>query len=83
MVERLIRICRNELFDQTLFWTKSDLEAKLALFQIYFNENRPHLGVYGYTPNQIDNNDKAKVIDIINFRWKIMCRGLFQLPIAA
>ncbi|AOW51143.1 TPA: DDE-type integrase/transposase/recombinase [Legionella pneumophila subsp. pneumophila] len=82
-VERLIRICRNELLDQTLFWTKSDLAAKFALFQTYFNEKRAHMGINGDTPNQIVNHDKSQVIDIKNYRWQKLCRGLFQLPIAA
>jgi len=82
-VERLIRICRNELLDQTLFWNKSDLEEKLALFQTYFNEKRAHMGINGDTPNQIANHDKPQVINIKNYRWQKLCRGVFQLPIAA
>jgi len=34
-VERLIRICRNELLDHTLFWTELDLQRKLDKFKVY------------------------------------------------
>jgi len=82
-VERLIRICRNEVLDQSLFWTDSDLQSKLDRFQHYFNEDRTHMGVKGRTPNQISENKTPNVIDIKNYRWKRHCRSLFQLPIAA
>ena len=77
------RICRNELLDQTLFWTESDLQAKLALFQQYFNVHRTHMGLDGAIPNDLANNHDPKIIDIKNYRWKSHCRGLFQLPMAA
>ena len=38
-VERLIRICRKELLEQTLFWTSSDLQQKPDKFRHYFNEH--------------------------------------------
>src|SRR5262245_25628237 len=31
-VERLIRICRNEVLDRILFWNNTDLQCKLDLF---------------------------------------------------
>ena len=82
-VERLIRICRNEVLDRSLFWTASDLQSKLDSFQHYFNEYRTHMGIDGNTPKLISENIKSNVIDIKYFRWKSHCRGLFQLPIAA
>jgi len=82
-VERLIRTCRNELLDRTLFWTQTDLHSKLALFQEYFNEHRTHMGIDGSTPNQISEDGSPNVIDINNYRWKSHSRGLFKLPIAA
>ena len=36
-VERLIGTVRREYLDQTLFWTKADLEDKLRGFQDYLN----------------------------------------------
>ena len=82
-VERLIRICRNEVLDRSLFWTELNLQTKLNHFQQYFNEHRTHMGLEGNTPNQIAENKKLKAIDIRNFRWELHCKGLFQLPIAA
>jgi putative transposase len=79
-VERLIGSIRRELLDHTLFWTATDLENKLREYQCYYNERRSHSGRYGTTPV---NPESAKVIDINEYRWKKLCRGLFQLPIAA
>lgn len=81
-VERLVRIVRNEVLDRTLFWTATDLQAKLEQFQQFFNEHRSHMGLDGDTPNQISDNKKSMRININNFRWKSHCKGLFQLPIA-
>lgn len=81
-VERLIRICRNEMLDRILFWNERDLQRKLDLFQHYFNEHRTHMGISGKTPLQISENNKANIIDIKNYSGKSFCRGLFQLPIA-
>ena len=82
-VERLIRICRNEVLDQSLFFTATDLLSKLKSFQCYFNEYRTHMGLAGYIPNQVSRKRKPKVININNYRWKAHCRGLFKLPISA
>ncbi len=46
-IERLIRSCRNELLDRTLFWTESDLQRILDQFKQYFNEQRTHMGLHG------------------------------------
>jgi len=43
-VERLIGTVRRECLDRTLFWTTTDLEAKLLDFQHYYNEHRTHAG---------------------------------------
>jgi len=82
-VERLIRICRNEVLDRSFFWTCSDLQCKLNQFQYYFNEHRTHMGLNGSIPNLISENKKPNVIDINHYRWKKHCRGFFNLPIAA
>ncbi len=82
-VERLIRICRNEVLDCSLFWTASDLQYKFNIFQDYFNEHRTHMGLNGSVPNQISENKKPNVIDIKNYHWRKHCRGLFNLPVAA
>ena len=49
-VERLIGTLRRECLDRTLFWTATDLEAKLLDFQHYYNEHRTHAGRKGYPP---------------------------------
>lgn len=82
-VERLIRTCRNELIDQSLFWNKLDLMRKLAMYQRYYNESRTHMGLNGGTPKQVAINDNYDPIDINNYQWKSCCRSLFKLPIAA
>jgi len=41
-VERPIGTVRRECLDRTLFWTTTDLEAKLLDFQHYYNEHRTH-----------------------------------------
>ena len=82
-IERLIRICRNEVLDHSLFWTELDLQRKLDQFQEYFNDHRTHMGLGGNIPTQVSENKKTTVINLNNYRWKSHCRGLFQLPIAA
>jgi putative transposase len=81
-VERLIRICRNELLDRIIFWNESDLQNKLNQFQHYFNHHRAHMGLQGKTPLEMDENKTANILDIKKYRWQSHCRGLFQLPIA-
>ena len=80
LVERLIGSVRRELLDQTLFWTATDLESKLRVYQCYYNECRTHTGRDGATPLESSGN---KVVDISDYRWKKYCRGLFDLPVAA
>jgi putative transposase len=79
-IERLIGTIRRECLDQTLFWTTTDLELKLAAFQEYYNEYRTHAGLDGHTPVEIQG---LRVIDLKSYRWKKHCRGLYQTPIAA
>ena len=47
-VERLIGTLRRECLDRTLFWTTTDLEAKLLDFQHYYNEHRTHAAHQGH-----------------------------------
>ncbi len=79
-VERLIGSVRRELLDQTLIWTATDLDNKLRNYQRYFNECRTHSGRDGVTPVETSGNT---VVDINRYRWKELCRGLFQHPVAA
>ncbi len=79
-VERLIGSIRRELLDQTLFRAATDLENKLREYQCYYNEHRCHAGRDGATPV---SSSSDKVVDINSYRCKKLCRGLFQLPVAA
>ena len=79
-VERLVGTIRRECLDRTLFWTTSDLEAKLREFQKYFNEHRTHAGIEGRLP---DSGGPGSPISLASYRWQKHCRGLHQTPIAA
>ena len=58
-VERLIGTLRRECLDRTLFWTTTDLEAKLLDFQHYYNEHRTHAGCKGLPPVPGVNADRS------------------------
>ena len=58
-VERLIGTLRRECLDRTLFWTSTDLEAKLLDFQQYYNEHRTHAGRQGHPPVTGVNADRS------------------------
>ena len=79
-VERLIGSVRRELIDQTLFWTATDLENKLRNYRRYYNEHRRHSSQDGATPAE---TGEKNIVDTNRYQWKKLCRGLFELPIAA
>ena len=81
-VERLIGTLRRECLDRTLFWTTTDLEAKLLDFQHYYNEHRTHAGRKGHPPVQGVNADRSRA-SLSCYRWQKHCRGSYQTPIAA
>jgi transposase InsO family protein len=81
-VERLIGTVRREYLDRILFWTSSDLEAKLVDFQHYFNAYRTHAGLHGCLPEP-SIHESASAINLGSYRWRTHCRGLYQTPIAA
>jgi putative transposase len=81
-VERLIGTVRREYLDRILFWTTTDLEAKLVDFQHYFNAYRTHAGLEGRLPEP-SLYGSASAIDFGSYRWRNHCRGLYQTPIAA
>ena len=82
-VERLIRIVRNDMLDQVMFWTVDDLQDKLNAFQTFFNNYRSHLGVDGKCPGYCYGDIPNNVVNINNYRWENHLNGLFSLPIAA
>lgn len=79
-VERLIGTIRREYLDHTLFWTATDLENKLGLFQDYFNRHRVHSGLLGRLP---DPEERITTLNFDSYRWQQHCRDLYQTPIAA
>ena len=78
-VERLVGTLRRECLDRALFWTTTDLEAKLLDFQHYYNEHRTHAGQQGLPPV----NAYRSLANLSCYRWQKHCRGLYQTPIAA
>ena len=62
-VESLMGSCRREFTDHILFWSESDLLAKLLVFQEYFNSYGVHYSQDGRTPNEI--NDERKLASVI------------------
>jgi putative transposase len=81
-VERLVGTLRRECLDRALFWTTTDLEAKLVDFQHYYNEHRTHTGCKGHPPEPGVNVDRS-LTNLSCYRWQKHCRGLYQTPIAA
>ena len=83
-VERLIGSVRREFLDHTLFWNAQDLRNKLDDFlQLYYNDKRAHSSLERTTPAKKANERTGDIISIDNYRWKLLARGLFQLPMAA
>ena len=80
--ERLIGSLRRECLDRTLFWTTTDLEAKLLDFQHYYNEHRTHAGRKGHPPVAGVTADRSRA-NLSCYRSQKHCRGLYQTPIAA
>ena len=65
--ERLIGSLRRECLDRTLFWTTTDLEAKLLDFQHYYNEHRTHAGREGHPP--VPGSDRSRA-NLSCYRWQ-------------
>jgi hypothetical protein len=63
-----------------LFWTAADLEAKLRVFQDYFNRHRTHSGLEGRLP---EPSEERPALNLPSYRWQQHCRGIYQTPIAA
>jgi transposase InsO family protein len=82
-IERLIGSCRREFTDHILFWSESDLLAKLAVFQEYFNSYRVHYSHDGKTPNEMNGKRHLASLEVKNFKWKPVCGGMYYTPIAA
>ncbi len=82
-VERLIGTIRREFLDQVPFWSCRDLERKLLLFEEYYNRDRVHRGLNRTAPDEKGGVMDCKIARLDDYRWKMRCRGLYQLPEAA
>jgi transposase InsO family protein len=82
-IERLIGSCRREFTDHILFWSETDLMMKLRVFQHYFNSYRVHYSHAGKTPDEWNGERHLASINLNNFKWKPVCGGMYQTPIAA
>lgn len=82
-VERLIGTIRREYLDHTLFWNADDLERKLGEFRHYYNHHRVHSSLKRNTPVETSHESINRHADLSKYRWMTLCRGLYQLPIAA
>jgi len=56
---------------------------KLSEYKDYFNNHRVHFAHSGKTPGSIAGENKLDKIDIKNYRWKKVCNGMYEIPIAA
>src|SRR5262245_21279745 len=81
-VERLIGTIRRECLDRLLFWTGTDLERKLVVFQQYYNEHRSHAARAGRPPAPRPETTGARA-SLQEYRWQSHCRGLYHTPRAA
>ena len=82
-VERLIGTIRREYLDHVLFWNAIDLERKLSIFKMYYNDQRVHTSLEGQTPAETAGCHAEPTVDLENYRWEKSCRGLVWLPVAA
>ena len=82
-VERVIGTVRRDFTDHILFWGVTDLEAKLVIYQEYFNSYRVHQSLKGKTPNEISGDRKLARVCLDSYKWRNACGGLFHTPIAA
>jgi hypothetical protein len=74
---------RREFLDHVRFWNAVDLERKLAHFQSYYNAQRSHASLEGYTLLTFAKRQPKPAADLNDVQWVSHCRGLVQLPEAA
>jgi putative transposase len=79
-VERLIGCRPEQCLVQKLPAGRPNLEAKLRVFQDYFNRHRTHSGLEGRLP---EPDEAPAPLTFASYRWQRHCRGLYQTPIAA
>lgn len=78
-VGRLIGTMRREFLDEKFFWNARELEG----FKGYYNEHKVHLALAGRKPDNAAGEVLAGRADPHRFRWRALCRGRCELPLAA
>jgi transposase InsO family protein len=76
-------VCRIEYLDQVFFWSRVDLQRKLARFARYYNQARVHSALTGKTPAKQRGRAPPRIADLQHFSWQAHCHGLFHTPVAA
>ena len=66
-----------------LFWNDVDLQNKLDDFTHYYNNHRVYASLNGAVPAEFGKKRTSPHTNLLNFSWRSLCRGLFQLPIPA
>jgi len=82
-IESLIKTIRTEFTNRILFWNARDLERKLDSYIEYYNKHRVHSSIEKTPPLKFMNDAKKKRLKTSNYKWKKLCHGLFQVPVAA
>jgi transposase InsO family protein len=50
LMERWVRTLRAELPDRTLIWNEAHLRRVLRIYELYYNQHRPHRALAGAAP---------------------------------
>jgi hypothetical protein len=79
---QVVHVICGQLLSKIFVWNSVDLQNKLELYQIYYNESRSHSANDSMTPdNKFGNINPVFKTD--NFRWKKHLNGIFEIPNAA
>ncbi len=49
-------------------------------FREYYNRSRVHSSLGGQTPAEAGGGSPAVPLALSSYRWRALCRGLYQLP---
>jgi len=59
------------------------LEKKLGEYRHYYNHHRVHSSLKRHTPIETSHKSIIQNADLSKYDWMVLCRGLYQLPMAA
>jgi putative transposase len=84
-IERVIGTTRREYLDYLIFFSDRDLQKKLDHFQDYYNNYRCHSSLGMKTPKvmAMEGATQKNTASLDEYRWKLHCNGLYELPVAA